>query len=365
MSPFSILDNRSKVIDTVEKLNKVSILNPNSDYNCNVSTQKDIPVRYHLEIELNDSRVFMKIDNSVLLKILRLKHVVGEIFKIYVSFTLKNTYLKEVSFEMNRSSDKPCFLSDCIISKSTIEKLEIRTHVPTLQINSSRINIAVFEIYSSNTFYEIEDTVFEKLNLVKVEYPKFAKLAAHNLRILQEFKYEEEFLQFIELRYFDIRKATSSSLDDIRKLIIYFGELGNKYDLLNAQSCEQKIIYNELNKKYLNNTFSEKILLFLNLQSNEFGINWFRGILFTLVFSIIGSIILYYSLYEVEGPYNYLELSPNFKTILFENFSPIYKVDLLREKDANIFIYILHFFIKIMVFYGIYQTVQAFRKHRR
>lgn len=114
-------------------------------------------------------------------------------------------------------------------------------------------------------------------------------------------------------------------------------------------------------------------ILLLNFISNDFKNSWLRGFGFTVIVSIVFfswmlSFVDYYSfgfdLEEspgilIENAYNYfIFLNPLHKISEFEN--------ILESVDDNIKykFYLVDYIARIVISYGIYQTIQAFRKFK-
>ena len=106
----------------------------------------------------------------------------------------------------------------------------------------------------------------------------------------------------------------------------------------------------------------DRILLWLNKNSNSFGTDWVVGINFTMLVALVATIIV-------------LLLSPNmcflpkwegignFMRALVEmfNITEWKDIEILGERPSN-WQYIFIFLARIFIAYGMYQTIQAFRK---
>lgn len=113
------------------------------------------------------------------------------------------------------------------------------------------------------------------------------------------------------------------------------------------------------------NLTKDNIILLFNKHSNNFGTSWVNGVVFTLLFTFItlslmagfsDSVIL--TLNE-RGVYNYFE---SFLYIL--NISPFNNDNTnYLFSDMGILTKITFFIGRIFIGYGIYQTIQAFRKY--
>jgi len=121
--------------------------------------------------------------------------------------------------------------------------------------------------------------------------------------------------------------------------------------------------------------FGEKILLLFNRVSNNHGYSWIRGLLFTLSVWLI-----FFSLFTVSiDNFSFIN-SSKWHLLIFERsywtnaFDFLWlpqglksltdKLNINDLNKANYFIMAVSFILgKILIAYGIYQTVSAFRKH--
>lgn len=122
-------------------------------------------------------------------------------------------------------------------------------------------------------------------------------------------------------------------------------------------------------KAYKSNEYkwSEKFVLFLNCYSNKYGLKWFRGCIFTFGFSALFTTIYMFFNQELgfEIPYlnwqddSWIRISIYWKNVLSYLWIPKFP-DLNSITVIALIFYILG---KIIVGYGLYQTIAAFRKH--
>jgi hypothetical protein len=111
-----------------------------------------------------------------------------------------------------------------------------------------------------------------------------------------------------------------------------------------------------------------RLILWLNFKSNKHGTSFYAGIKFTAVVGIIFfylSIISTNTYYATINPclWSWDVLSESLK-YFFISLSPVHNHNYLESLGPSWAFYIADFFGRIFVSYGIYQTVQAFRKFR-
>lgn len=112
--------------------------------------------------------------------------------------------------------------------------------------------------------------------------------------------------------------------------------------------------------------WSEKIVLLLNCVSNKYGLKWFRGCVFTLVSAILfTTIYMFFNQnlgFEIPNSWqdeSWTSIGIYWKNVLSYLWIPKFP-DLNDMTTTALIFYILG---KIIVGYGIYQTIAAFRKH--
>ena len=114
---------------------------------------------------------------------------------------------------------------------------------------------------------------------------------------------------------------------------------------------------------------SEGILLWLNKYSNNYNRSWFRGIVFTLITTLLSYFIL--NFFGMESPYFVFDIH-------FTDFGEVVKgymslLDVFNLTGINSIIsfelttwgYIILFVSKILITYGFWQTIYAFFRYRK
>ena len=107
---------------------------------------------------------------------------------------------------------------------------------------------------------------------------------------------------------------------------------------------------------------SDRIILWLNKNSNSFGTDWVVGINFTLLIALISAMIILSMTPHIAFSFD-MEGIENFIRTLVEILNITEWADIkILNKEPNTWQYILMFFSRIFIGYGYYQTIQAFRK---
>ncbi len=147
---------------------------------------------------------------------------------------------------------------------------------------------------------------------------------------------------------------------------------GNKIESLKFSYFEIETYHKQLsrqfwNEKKIKSTFENYFILFLNSLSNKNGRSWLRGIFFT---TIIAGLFFYVAVLTTEK-YSFAFSLPQAEDInyclklYFEFLTPTHTVQFMDCLGSNPWTYLLDFLGRAFIAYGIYQTIQAFRKFRR
>jgi hypothetical protein len=135
---------------------------------------------------------------------------------------------------------------------------------------------------------------------------------------------------------------------------------------LNYKALELRSHGDELKSQPLTRSSIENlVVLYLNAISNSHGKTWVRGVLFTLIVSLL---FFYFTIISTKHYEIRLDLSSEnicrTAKFYFEYLTPTHKPDFLDAEGSTPSTYFFDFLGRIFIAYGIYQTVSAFRKYR-
>jgi hypothetical protein len=156
------------------------------------------------------------------------------------------------------------------------------------------------------------------------------------------------------------------------QLTTVYSKQGDTVRALEYQSRELEAHYNTL--EWLENRLPyirfDKINLWLNKWSNNFGRYWMRGVLFTFSSGFLLFLALMISTTEYKlGKASWNgQLLPAF--LKFMNPIRFFDLDKLFDNSGEVISltptsYILDFLARVLIAYGFYQTIQAFRRFGR
>lgn len=139
------------------------------------------------------------------------------------------------------------------------------------------------------------------------------------------------------------------------------------YKKLELKTYKTILNQNRLNNKGWWKNGVDKFTLYLNKISNLYGTRFDRGIFFTL---LVGLIFYFFS-FIFSKNYSFSLCSDKWELSIFEFYwknyilflNPTHGDDLLGNNNTFLF-YLFDYLGRIAVGYGIYQTIQAFRKYK-
>jgi len=145
-----------------------------------------------------------------------------------------------------------------------------------------------------------------------------------------------------------------------------FEKLNNKVEVLNYQAREMIAYERELNIKSKRWDF---VLLKLNRISNKHGLSWSRGVLFTLSCGIIFFAAYIFSLNSLPFKWGWQNFNSFYSAsgIIIKYFIRFliitHDLDFMQNYQPTALSFLIDFLGKVFIGYGIYQTIQAFRKY--
>ncbi|MDY0990208.1 hypothetical protein SOM12_22455 [Flavobacterium sp. CFBP9031] len=216
---------------------------------------------------------------------------------------------------------------------------------------------------------------FESCNFLKLT--KFNNYHVHSLRLedttfSDKVSFQESNFDIIKIErsifektvWFDGIQINQFYNCDRKTLRIIKRELAsshNQIDYLRFKAYELKAYKSEVDKNNLNR--KDALILYFNEESNNFGLDWTKGLFFIFQWSY-----LFYIFYIISYSYYVTDINciPKIDTFLVNYLKFLNPFSFLKapiEDSENYFLPFLFFmFGKIFISFGIYQTVQAFRK---
>jgi hypothetical protein len=201
-----------------------------------------------------------------------------------------------------------------------------------------------------------------KFNKIEISHSKFLEKASFENLETNSFKIHQ--VTFAGAGYFDdlnknnnlvIEKWDRKTLRAIKRELV---NTHNQIDYLRFKAYELKAYKKEVDKSNLR--WKDSLILYLGEESNNFGLDWTKGITFIFKWSIFFYInyIIWYAYYL-----NWNLATENFFVNYLKFINPFSFLKSPIEDAENYFLPFFFFMLgKIFVSYGIYQTIQAFRK---
>ena len=279
----------------------------------------------------------------------------------------------ESNFDLyNNTISKKCFIQRCQFNKIDIKRTFFDLGI---EFNDSSFqDKALFEspsnlIRSELSFLNVNfgsQVSFEKTSMF---FLKFESVFFKEIVSFQ--KLECDYLElnkthFDKVGFFNdllIKSPEKCSLSTIRTIKNQLNKTENKIDYLKFNAIEMNLLI-----KDKNTSKSDLVLLILNKNSSDYGTNWAKGIWFTLKNSLFFFIVLLFVNNFLKSDYPLCINTKNdfadfgFTLNYFLKF--VFNLGLNdTEIQSNGWLYLIFIFAKILIGYGIYQTIQAFRKY--
>lgn len=214
-------------------------------------------------------------------------------------------------------------------------------------------------IFSDEVYFN-----FSLFNSITFKNCSFNNIASFKDSNFQEVEFERCF--FGKGADFSNTKYPKGDRETFRLIRSELLKVNNKFESLYYHSKELSFYQQNLSYK---NQFGEKSMLWLNRISTNHGLIWTRGLFFTLVVAMI-----FYSLYLLALPIkpfkfgwvswdSFISASDTTVEYFLRFLNITHDFDFMKQYSPNSINYFLDFTSKIFIGYGIYQTIQAFRKY--
>lgn len=214
-------------------------------------------------------------------------------------------------------------------------------------------------IFSDEVYFN-----FSRFNSISFKNCSFNNIASFKDSDFKEVEFERCF--FSKGADFSNTKYPKGDRESFRLIRSELLKVNNKFESLYYHSKELSFYQQNLSYK---TQFGEKSMLWLNRISTNHGLIWTRGVLFTL-----GVAILFYSFYLLALPIkpfkfgwvswkSYISATDTTVEYFLRFLNITHDFDFMKQYSPNSINYLLDFMSKIFIGYGIYQTIQAFRKY--
>lgn len=255
-------------------------------------------------------------------------------------------------FKKNQQFVRTDFLDVSIFSNMTFEE-EVQFYYNKTKSDS----IISFENATFRKGLDISRANFWcKLNFWGVQMPNFDPKSIRDSAFYQSDQGKDEDIEESHKRESSLRKIRES----FRIIKNELRKENNHIESMKFHHLEMKTYHEELKcDRYKN--ISKEIILYLNKISNNYGLKWERGVVFTLSVSLIFYILFLYSVglrleFTPTSVGQWIKHLLQFINLTNWNYAPFG----INEYD---YAYLILFIGRIFIGYGIYQTVQAFRQY--
>lgn len=257
------------------------------------------------------------------------------------------------------------------LSRNTIEDKEILS-LTDLKVNLLKIeNFINYGFFTINNFkpskddkIEISNSTLGKLELVSCDLSK-ASVEIDNSKLVDIFYTDTLFPDEIGSNKENAKARLEQQRDTYGQLKVVSEKVGNRFQALKFQAKEMAAYYEILEKWTL-----DKVTLGAMKLSNNFRQSWLQGVFFTLIIGLITYIGFVLSLENIVwcvDSWNCICKTSNvydsYFSKYFEFLNPAHKSDFLEKESVySSWTYFWDFLGRILIGFGIYQTIQSFRK---
>lgn len=315
---------------------------------------------------------------------------IGNVDEKYTDFVLSNSNFKNIFFQENIFLTS-CNLINCAFENLDVEKIKRYQNSVFIEntfkkigvinsvfrgkchfISCSFTDLAFFELKNNNRseilFYDCNFNNETSFNNSEIGNLIIDRSVFHNLCTLQDTIFDTIKIDrsvFEKAAFFDnvqINKIHDCTRRTIRNIKQQLQKTENRIDFNRFKNYEMAAYYNELTWK---NNFIDKSILWSTKISTDFGNNWAKALVFTLISGLAFYLVFFifenykYS-FDLDGWQNFAKGYIRF-FLLTDFYNPL-------ENDR---IYIKSFwswipFIlgKFIIAFGIYEMIQSFRKFK-
>lgn len=244
-----------------------------------------------------------------------------------------------------------------------IEKIIFRSLIFDEIINLGLITLRNIKAEKKSSL-ELKSSDFGKANFIFCDF-KQSILKFENSKITELFLAETDFPLRVSINKKDSPAQAQLAFGQLQTA---FNKQGDSIRALEYHSREIAAHFREIRfkPKYFFTSFN----LFLNLLSNNFGRRWWQGVLFT----ILTGILFFYLIIRNSVEFPKISYNENLFLAYLKFMNPIRSFDTesIFKKNSGIpfldlktIAYLCDFIGKIVIAYGYYQTIQAFRRYGR
>lgn len=283
------------------------------------------------------------------------------------------------------------FIDSKFLSETSFKEIEIRRECKFEECEFDKVNFSNLIIgklnfigckfFKTSVFHYIDGNISSNIDFESCLFEKYIQFNGTNSSSFgmdnvefkknvsfQETKFNEFSIDrtiFEKGALFDEIQIKNIHNCDRRTIRILKRELANsqnQIDYLRFKAYELNAYKKEIDKNKL--SWKDSLILYFNESSNNFGLDWTKGISFIFQWSFA-----FYMLYLItfaivnKTNKNFPQSIEEFSVLYLKFINPLSFLKSPIEDAENYFFPLLFLLLgKIFVSYGIYQTIQAFRK---
>lgn len=293
------------------------------------------------------------------------------------SSMINKNKINRLIIQNTKFNDETDFWDNILLSYSSIRKSTFKIFNSKMTNFGKEINIqnCKFEdncnfenVQNNKTDFKIDKCNFDKyvyfdsanLYSLIIESSFFKEIISFQNATFNKIKFNRT--HFEKIAFFNninILSKQDLDLNTVRTIKTHLLRTENKIDYLDFKKLEFELF----RKSLKNDRTGSKIILWLNKFTSDYNTNWTRGIIFTLGYGLIFYIVLFLLVFGINNPIFFIENKfwlGYFKFLIIPDFKSPFGEENFLDKWYQ---YLFFIFGKIAVAYGLYETIQSFRKY--
>ncbi|WP_298303115.1 hypothetical protein [Flavobacterium sp.] len=281
-------------------------------------------------------------------------------FKDFLVF--ENKSIKGSIFSINQSEFEKASFSESEFTNLTFQGCDFYSTTWFENCNKSNDGILKIIACKFEKYTLFDNSKFNKIEILRTKFldkASFENIETNDFIIHQAtFVTSAYFEELNKIKVDVIENWDRKTLRAIKRELV---NTHNQIDYLRFKAYELNAYKKEIDKDKL--SWKDSLILYFNQESNNFGLDWTKGIQFIFQWSFI-----FYILYIISYAARIDEKSnlPNVNDFLVNYLkftNPLSFLNPPLKNSEDYFLPLIALILgKIFVSYGIYQTIQAFRK---
>lgn len=265
---------------------------------------------------------------------------------------------------------------DCLLIRRNIpssnsislENVRVNRLEITGTTNYGKLYINQLEPIGDNPTVDIDGSIIGAMDVISTDLSKF-NVFVQNSKLVDIFYADTSFPDRVHVKEGTETAKIRELAGIYEQLSIVSAKRGDKYNTVRFQALSLGYLLKTLPRFSI-----DWWMLSIYKVSNNFRLNWLRGVVFTLAVSLLFYVPfvllienqIEWGLYGWQKTWDAFTYVFDYRTAqFFEFLNPLHKIDYFVKEGQRVgfWAYLVDYIGRIFVGFGIYQTIQAFRKY--